>query len=512
MAKSISLHRLINASKIDRYEDREEVLKVAQKEGFNSRQAVYVALAYAYQWYTMSVQDRSYMESKFKSKEITVSEWTPANLFISTIKLVFDFDEPRYYSRVSEYAMVLQYIDRMIDDAKYQDEAENPGIVLKIIKDGGGVKKCAIDQRSHIMGRDTGIAQADIDDYLQLECEKIYKTRKSAASVTLTSSPNAGDFVLMLGRAAQDGSVDVVDTMSVGKEEIYKLTKDHALNDTSTLSDTLNLLGDALGYLDAYSPKEEPIVTVEKNGTAIYMSLAGKEDVSVVVTATPKDQGMLATFKARAHMSFKHRNWFKGNVQQPRLRRLYSIQPLANPKKAIAAFTLNSNIQQGFEKHIHFNPMTPETAGQIMTNTLDANDWEFEVGFGRLELDDLYVWTKGWLELKRPKAEERIIPMIVDDQRIILEGKGGSESKELSANTGFAQGTSRTYRVFGSDFCKVIQQLWLNNDVMGFYLQAPKKGLIEIKAEDIRLDYRIDIPTVMKDNKTYSQLHFDILP
>lgn len=511
MAKSTSLQRLINASKIDIYDDREEVLKVAQKEGFNSRQAVYVALAYAYQWYTLSIQDRPYMESKFKSKEITVSEWTAANLFNATIKLVFDFDEPRYYSRVSEYAMVLQYIHRTIDTDRYRDDAENPAIVLKIIKDGGGVKKCAIDQRLHIMGNDIEIAQADIDDYLQSECEKIYKAKKSAASVTLTSSAGAGDFVLMLGRATQGGNVDVVDTMSVGKEEIYKLTKDHALNDTSTLSDTLNLLGDALGYLDAYSPKEEPIVTVENNGAAVYISLAGKEDVSVVVTATPKDQGMLATFKARAHMSFKDRSWFKGNAQQPRLRRLYSIKPQANPKKAIAAFTLNSNIQQDFEKHIHFNPMTPETTGQIMTNTLGSGDWEFEVGFGRLELDDLYEWTKGWLELKRKKAEERIIPIVVDDQRITLKGVGGSEDKELSANTGFAPGTSRTYRVFGSDFCKVIQQLWLNYDVMGFYLQAPKRGLMEFKAEDNRLDYCIDLPTVLKDNKTYNPLHFDIL-
>ena len=511
MAKSPSMQRMIDALKVEQYDDREEVLKVAKKEGFNSRQAVYAALAYTYQWYKMSAQDRPYMESKFKSAEISVSEWSASHLFIATIKLVFDFNEPKYYSRVSEYALVLQFIDRKLELEKYLDGAEYPGTVLEIIKDAGGVRKCALDQRSHLTGNETDLSKSEIEVYLQDECERKYQTKKPDTTVALASKAKVDSFVLILGRATQNGDVDIVDTMRIGVEEIYSHTKDHTSNDTTSLSDTLNLLSDALGYLEAFGPKAEPVVTVEKGGTAIYISLGKEDDASLVLTAKPKDQSILAAFQNRAHLSSKDRDWFQAKIQPRRLRRLYNIEPAPAPGGTEAIFKLGSNIKSDFTRSIHFNPMTPKTAGQVMTNTLTAADWAFDVGFGRDELDDLYDWTKGWLSLKRTTAADRMLPIDVDDQNITLRGTGGSVDMVLSANTGFPATETRTYKVFGREFCKVIEQLHLNDGVMGFYLHGAKKGLLEFRAEDGRLDYIIDLPTVMKDNVNYSPVHFDIL-
>ena len=136
VSKSTSLQRLLTDTTIKTFEDRESALAEAKKEAFNSLLGTYLALAYAYQWWVMSKDDRPYMEQKFKSAEIKFSELETTNFLIPTIKLIFDLNEPTYYSRVTEYALVLQYVDRMMDKEAYEDVAECPALAVEIIKDG----------------------------------------------------------------------------------------------------------------------------------------------------------------------------------------------------------------------------------------------------------------------------------------------------------------------------------------------------------------------------------------
>ncbi len=493
MAQSKALKRLLQNIAIDKYDDREEVLEAAKKEGFNSRQGTYVALAYAYQWYVMSINDPSYMMQKFQSSEIKVSDAEKKSMFLPTIKLIFDFTESQYYSRASEYALVLQYVHRMMDDDLYADSSEDPSIVITIIKEGEGIRKCIEKQRAHNNPPDKNEAtQSEINNYLQKACEQVYQNKKSLSTIKIDSPANSNGFVLMMGRVDKNGDIDIVDVMNAGKEEIFNLTRDQALSDTSSLSDTLNMLGDTLGYLHVFGTKEEPIVTVEQGGDIIYLSLDKNEDASVVISAKPKEKNVLNGFKNRAHMAMKNKKWFKEKAQSRAHRQMYDLKENDKVKTSEMAYDLLNQAKEGSITTIHFNKMNAKTTEQVITKSIPSNDWVISADLSRSEIDDLYSWTKGWLGIKRPNAAARIIEITVNQNDLTFttgvksddtdaEESDGSEDKQILISTGY-NGNDKKYRVFGREFVKVIEQVWLNPNIANLTLRFPDKGLVEILA------------------------------
>lgn len=512
MAKSKVMERLFNNLTIKSYDDREELLKQAKKEGFNSRQGTYVALAYAYQWWMMSIKDEAYMLQKFKSHvpEIKVTDVDKINMFVPTIKLIFDFTESKYYSRASEYALVLQYVHRMMDTDMYREEAENPSIVIAIIKDGDGIRKCVEAQRTFNNPVNANEAtQTQINDHLQEACTKIYKGKKALSSLDLDAPKSSTGFVLMMGRIEDDGGVDVVEVMDADADAIFNLTKDEALKDVTGMPATLNFLGDTLAYLNVFGTNDTPIVTVEKDGVGIQISLDNTEDASIVIKATPLEPNILQGFTNRAHLSTKDSDWFMEKAQDRVHRRIYDIAANPNVQTAEVAYDMTSQINQA-QKVIHFNAMNKATNNQVDIKDLDEADMKFKAGLGRLDIEEIYTWLKGWLEVGRRSAADRIIPVIVDDENLTFNGNngGGSGPLVIPVNTGLAKGTALTYRMFGRELVKIFKQLYLNHDIDGFYISAPDAGLFEITAEDTLAAYSINIPTVLKGDVNHNPTHF----
>lgn len=508
---SKSLQRLMNKLKVQQYDTAEDVLKVAREHGMGSRTAIYLALAYAYQWHLMSINNKSYMMQKFKSNDISTSDNDKKNLFIPTIKLVFDFIESRYASRVTEYALVLQYIDRKLDQTEYVNQGYLPLLITDLINNDGGVRKCANSQRDHNNDSDDSDNHTPTEKkgFIQKACTKYYNQHASLSKIDVQAPPSSTGFVLMMGRVDPAGGIDIVDVMDAGEEEIYNLTKDGVMNDTSTLSDTLNLIGDTLGYLNAFGVKETPIATVEKGGDVIYLSQNKNEDASIVVKAKPKDQTILSGFKNRAHMSMKNKKWFKENAQARDNRHMYNLKVNSTVKTSEVAYDLISRINQT-TKVMHFNAMTPDTVEQIITKSIPSNDWIISVDLSREEIDYLYSWTKRWLSINRPSAADRIIEITINQNDILFDtgnGDSGSEKKQLVIATGY-QGKDKKYRVFGRELVKVIEQVWLNPSFEKLTLRFPDKGLVEILAEDTIAEYIIDIPTVLKGDVNHNPMHF----
>ena len=508
MAKSKPMERLFNNLTIKSYDDREELLKQAKKEGFNSRQGTYTALAYAYQWWVMSLKDEAYMLQKFKSHdpEIKVNDTDKINMYVPTIKLIFDFTESKYYSRASEYALVLQYVHRMMDTDMYREEAENPSIVITIIKEAEGIRKCAEAQRQFNNPLNANEAtQKQINDHLQKACTKIYKDKKALSTVTVDAPATSTGFVLMMGRVGDDGAVDVVEVMDADADAIFSLTKDEALKDVSGMPATLNFLGDTLAYLKVFGTSGTPVVTVEPGGAEICISLDKNEDASVVIKVRPKETNILQGFTNRAHLSAKDCEWFMEKAQDRVHRRIYDIAANTNVPTSEVAFSLTSQINQA-EKVIHFNAMNKATNGQIGIKDIDATEWVFKLGLGRLDIEEIHAWMKGWAEVKRSSKSDRIIPVIVDDENLTFKGdnKGASKDLVIPVNSGLAKGKDHTYRIFGLELVRIFEQLYLNHDIDGFHISAPDAGLLEITAEDTLAEYTIDIPTVLKGDVNHN--------
>ncbi|MEX0299506.1 MAG: hypothetical protein AB3N28_10575, partial [Kordiimonas sp.] len=212
MAKSTSLQRLLTNTTIKSFEDREKVLDEAKREAFNSRLGTYLALAYAYQWWLMSKDDRLYMEQKFKSAEIKVSDLETTNFLVPTIKLIFDLNEPTYYSRVTEYALVLQYVHRKMDEETYEDAAACPSLAVEIIKKGKGIRKCAEAQRQFNNPKDENEPpQTDLEAFLQKVCTNRYNGKESDGAVNIPAPKSSAGLVLMVGRPDQNNLIDIVD-------------------------------------------------------------------------------------------------------------------------------------------------------------------------------------------------------------------------------------------------------------------------------------------------------------
>ena len=510
MAQSKSMKRIADALKIETYDDKEKVLKHAQEAGIGSRKAIYMALAYAYQWYSMSIGTPPYMLSKFKghNPEIKVQEPNKNIFYVPTIKLVFDFVESQYASRVTEYALVLQYVERMMQDPVFVDAAENPHTVIDIISAGEGIRKCAETQREfNNPGTGCGASKQDVEDYLKTACAKAYKNKATISTIEI-DTPKTSGYVLMMGRVSTDGEVDVLDIMDAGQDQIYSLTKDEALKDTSSLSATLNLLSDTIGYLSVFGEKDKTIVSVDKGGDLIRVSLDHNEDASVVITASPKDTDILAGFDNRASLSSKDQSWCLENVQNRATRRVYEIEQNADIDGAEMVYDLKSQVGKKITKSIHFNAMDKDTNGQMSVKKIKDDDWKFTTTFDREDIDDLYSWTKDWLTDKRPKAADRIIPIQISEKEFMLEGTGGSESKTISMTTGVPADIHHAYRVFGREFVKVTEQVWLNPKIKTMTLRAPDSGLIEIRCEDDVATYTIDIPTTLKGDVNHNPILF----
>ena len=511
--KSASLKKLIDNLTVQTYTDAEDALEEAKKHGMGSRAAIYLAFAYAYQWYHMSLNQEAYMRQKFKSNDIKVSD-EDTNFFIPTIKMVFGFNEGRYASRISEYALVLQYVHENINDAEYVNDSYLPTWVTELINENGGVRKCSIEQRKANNGTSNNLpCVSDEMKFLREKLKKHYASKKAKNSVKVTDLSTSSEFVLMIGRPDKDGEVDIVEVMPVGANEIFNLTQDCAFNDCSGLPDVFNMLADALGYLHTFGLKDEPCISIEKGGEAIVISLPEKELASVVITARPKDPDMFGSLTDRVRMAPKNANYFLERAQSRMKRHLYKLEENTDVDSAELAFNLTSNVDAEKTQIIHFYTPTNKTVKQLTADKIADEDWKFKVGFGLGQLDELYLWTKGWATLPRSSAADRIIPITVDHENVTFEGDvgGGSELHVVPVESDLPEGTSYTYRIFGRELVKVIEQLHLNPDVMGFYMRAPKKFLLELTAEDKLMDYTIDMPTAAKGDKNHNESYFSAL-
>lgn len=495
-----------------KFKDADAALAFAQKEARGSRLAVYAALTAAFNFYIQSKGIAKYLEDKFKSHDPIIPYKTGGSFFTPIIKLVFGLTDSQYASRVSEYALALEYIDRLTKDQDFVDDIDNPAIGITIIQAIGGIKKAADEQRKHNNPRPNGVASIeDTNKFYREKCNEIYNTRDNFGSIDVEISTGEGDYVLMMGRVGSAGKVDVIEMMEMDSDTIIRLVKDKALEDVSSVPDTLNLFADSLGFLNVFrGNKDAPVISVDKGGDAINISMDNTKNASIIVTAKPKDPNLLSGFTQQAHLDDEGRNWFKKYAQEKADRHIYKIASEAT-KDAVIGFKLTNSINSESEI-LHFKSLTRETRKQVKLDPRLAINWPFSFMISYAKMANLYHnWLKDWarpIEFERKKAADRIITLTVNKNGLALTSSG-SEDHHIQTNTGINDDEEYTFNIRGIEFVLVVDEILKNTNIDDIQIRGFGGGVFELQASDKIAEYTIDIPNLADGFINYEGKYFD---
>lgn len=494
-----------------KFKDANAALAFAQKEAKGSRLAVYAALTAAFNFYIQSKDIPAYLADKFQTHDPKIPFKEGSPLFTPIIKLVFGLTDSNYASRVSEYALALEYIDRLSKDPAFANDIDNPAIGITIIKAIGGVKKAAEEQRKYNNPKPKGVATAEeTNKFFRKKCDEIYNARDNLGSVKACTSTDKGGYVLMMGRVESASKVDVIEMMEMDADTIINLVKDKALEDVTSVPDTLNFLADSLGFLNIFKGKGAPVICVEKGGSAVNISLDNSKNASIVVTARPKKSGLLTGFKEQAHLSRKDCNWFKKYAQEKASRHIYTLKSEA-AGKAVTGFKLTNSINKE-TKILHFNPMTKYTQKQVKLDSRLATNWPFSFTIDYDELANLYhTWLKDWarpIDHKRKTAADRIIIITVKIAGIVFSSPG-SFKKFIQVKTGIVDNEEQVFTMRGIELVLVVDEILKNTNINEIQIRGFGGGVFELQVNDDIAEYTIDIPNLTDGYINYESKYFD---
>ena len=323
---SIDLDNLSDKLKLKTFSDIQETYRYAQKQAADFRLSRYNALGSVYQLYVLMKSKPNALKDEFQKKGIKFGENTP--LLPALIKLIFDLNDSKYSARVSTYFSALKYIERMCKEEPFKDEQYENAIVLTIdiFKVVGGISAAVEEQRSYERVKVQGVVDSKtLNEFFANECKKVYASKKPIETINTATTKPAGDFVLMMGRVEENGSVDLLETLDIDPNLVFSVAKDRALKDTSSLPEALNVFADSLGFLDLFKPADKPVVTVGANFDSVQISNNRYSESSIVVEVMPKKKDLMGGFSETLSLSIEDAKWFAKYAAGPAERRQFSI-------------------------------------------------------------------------------------------------------------------------------------------------------------------------------------------
>lgn len=150
-------------------------------------------------------------------RKVSVDAKASANEFTTVVKFVLNFDRPADASVTSRFATVLEWIHARFEGVEVQDASQ----ITDEIKSAGGFEVALVEQRNKDnlkQVKDDAKERAINVKAVTAMARNAVETSPAIASFDMRIKNAERGIVLLVGRYA-DGTVDVVDNLSVEREE-----------------------------------------------------------------------------------------------------------------------------------------------------------------------------------------------------------------------------------------------------------------------------------------------------
>ena len=178
----------VNVAAYSTQQDLEALKNYALQHYTQSRTELYKAIAKSFIWYHCAVTNKGYLEIAFEG----FTNRSPNAKYLNTIKFCLGLGEANRESTATKYAKVLWFIEEQLSEPVDLSNTDYlVEVIIKLIRNAGGLDKCASNQSIYTTKPPSGTAKAIINAEAAGKVHNQVNTTEPAANDELINTNSA---------------------------------------------------------------------------------------------------------------------------------------------------------------------------------------------------------------------------------------------------------------------------------------------------------------------------------